>query len=168
MGSGSSVNGVFTAASVKEYPLSPSTQPFIGGAAAIHGTYVPRTTLQLTIGSSSVTASYDPAYDQPGNLASLAGAYQGSVGHITEQRPATFLMENGLLTIFGVQCTFAVPATPRGSVNMFNVSVSSSSCYNGPAILFYDTARRTMYALAAFYNGLLGFLDMWYAIGMRQ
>ena len=39
-GSGSSVNGVFTAASVKEYPMSPSAPPFLGEVATIHGTYV--------------------------------------------------------------------------------------------------------------------------------
>ena len=62
----------------------------------------------------------------------------------------------GNLTIYGGQCTTSVSATPRGTVNMFNISVSSPSCYNGPGILFYDSARRTMYALSAFYNGLLG------------
>ena len=103
------------------------------------------------------------------NLASLAGFYQGSVGHITEKASAMSVMDSGgNLTIYGVQCTTSVSATPRGMVNMFNVSVSSPSCYNGPGILFYDSARRTMYALSAFYNGLLGFLDMWYAIGTRQ
>jgi len=168
-GSGSSVNGNFDATSIKEYPLSPSKPPLSGGAAAIHGTYVPRTTLQLTIGSSSVTASYDPTYDQPGNLASLAGTYQGFVGHITEQAPAMSIMDSGgNLTISGTQCVTAVSATPRGTVNMFNISVSSSSCYNGPGIMFYDSAGKKLYALAAFYNGLLGFPDMWYAIGTRQ
>jgi hypothetical protein len=168
-GSGTSVNGNFNATSVKEYPLSPTQPPFLGGATAIHGTYVPRSTLQLTIGSSSVTAAYDPTYDQPANLASLAGAYDGTVGHITEQRPATLVMDNvGNLTINGVQCVFAVSANARGRVNMFNISVSSSSCYNGPGVMFYDSARRKLYALAAFYNGLLGFLDVWYAIGTRQ
>jgi len=167
-GSSSSVNGVFNATDVKEYPMSPSSPPFIGGTPTVHGTYVPRTTLQLNFGLSSVTASYDPTYDQPGNLASLAGVYQGFVGHVTEQAAAMSVMDNqGNLTIYGVQCTTVVSATPRGTVNLFNVSVNSPTCYNGPGILFYDSARRKLYALSAFYNGLLGFLDMWYAIGTR-
>jgi hypothetical protein len=158
------VNGVFTAASVKEYPMSPSGQPFIGGAAAMHGTYVPRTTLQLTIGSSSVTASYDPTYDQPGNLASLAGEYQGFIGYSAGNAPAMSSMDTqGNLTIYH-RCITAVSATPRGTVNIFNISISASDCFNGPGILFYDSARRKMYALAVFSNGS----DMWYAIGTRQ
>ena len=88
-GSSSSVSGKFTSTDVKEYPLSPFTPPFVGGAGAINGTYVPGSSMQLTIGSSSVSATYIPAYDLPANFASLAGSYAGSSGHITEQRPMT-------------------------------------------------------------------------------
>ena len=168
-GTSSSSNGVFTAASATEYPMYPSAPPYLGEVAKMHGTYVPRTTLALTFGSTSVTAAYDSTYDKPASLASLAGVYQGSVGHVTEQRPATAIVDNaGNLTISGIQCVTTASATPRGTVNMFNILVSSSSCYNGPAILFYDSARRTMIALAAFYNGLLGFPDLWYTIATRQ
>lgn len=168
-GSGSSVSGKFTSTDVKEYPLSPSTPPFIGGASAINGTYVSGSSLQLTIGSSSVSATYIPAYDQPANFASVAGAYRGSVGHITEQRNMTASMDaQGNLTINGVQCDFRITAAARGAVNVFNVSVTSSSCYQGPGILIYDDASRKLIALAAFYNRLLGDPDLWYAIGTRQ
>jgi len=154
--------------------LAPDKPPFIGGAASINGTYVPRSSLQLAIGSSSVSASYVATYDQPVDFANLAGLYRGSVGHITEQRDATANMDSegtqGILRIYGSQCDFLVTATPRGAVNVSNISVTNSrgSCYQGPGILIYDDASRKLTALAAFHNGLLGFPDLWYSIGTRQ
>jgi hypothetical protein len=168
-GSGTSADGKFTSTDVKEYALSLDPRPFIGGAASITGTYVPRTSLHLNIGKSSVKASYVPAYDRPADLASLAGTYDGTVGHITEQRSATATMDaRGELTILGVQCNFSVSATPRRSVNVLDISVASGSCYGGPGILIYDEARGKLTALSAFYNVQLGFPDLWYSFLGRR
>jgi len=168
-GSGSAVSGKFTSTDAKEYRLSPAAPSFIGGASPINGTYVPGSSMQLTIGTSTVSATYVAAYDQPANLASFAGNYQGSTGHITEQRNATASMDTtGNLTIYGVQCEIRVAAAARGAVNVLNISVTSGSCYQGPGVMIYDDASRKLFALAAFYNGLLGFPDLWYAIVTRD
>ena len=75
----------------------------------------------------------------------------------------------GKLTIYGVQCVTQVDATARGAVNVFNISVTSSSCYNGPGVMIYDERSRTLIALSpAFMNPVLGFIDLWYAIAKRQ
>ncbi len=34
--------------------------------------------------------------------------------------------------------------------------------------MFFDDASQKLYLLAPFYNGLLGFPDMWHAVGTRK
>ena len=77
---------------------------------------------------------------------------------------------SGYLTVLGVQCDYVITATQRGTVNVSNSAVTNSRgrCFEGPGILVYDVASRKLFALAAFYNGLLGFPDLWYAIVTRR
>lgn len=169
-GSGITAGGTFTSADVKEYPLSPSAPPFAGGAGAIHGTYVPGSSMQLTIGSTSVSATYVPDYDVPANPASLAGSYAGTTGHITEQRPTTASIDTqGNLTIYGDQCVFKATAAARGMVNVFDMSIASKTCYRGPAVMIYDDASRKLIVLSpSFFNSIIGSQDLWYAIAEKQ
>lgn len=169
-GTGLSADGTFTSTDVKAYPLSPSAPPFAGGAGAISGTYVPGSSMQLTIGSSSVSATYLPAYDGPADPSALAGSYAGTVGHITEQRPMSASVDaQGNLTIYGEQCVFRIAAAARGATNVFDVSVTSKSCYRGPAVMMYDDASRKLIVLSpSFFNAVIGSEDLWYAIAERQ
>lgn len=170
VGTLTSANGTLTSNDVQEYPLTVPA-PFAGGTTStLRGTYVPGSSMQLTIGSSTVSATYDPAYDRPADLASFAGTYAGSTGHVTESLPMTASMDaQGKLRIQGTQCVFQVVATPHGNVNVLDINVTSGTCYRGGGVMFYDEAAHALVALSpVFINPNFGIADLWFSIGTRQ
>jgi len=168
-GSATAADGQFTSTQNANYSLTGFLAPFAGGGTPLTGTYVAKTSLQLTNGLTSLSAVYDDGYDHPATLASLAGQYSVMQGHITESFGVTALInDQGQITMQGRECTFTGTLTPRGSENVFNMTIRSNGCFNGTGILYYDVANQKIYGLAQFYNGLLGFEDMYHVIGTRQ
>ena len=101
--------------------------------ATISGTYVPRSSLNGTItsafGSTTFTSTYDSTYEQPASLSAAAGSYSGvaaTIAGTTAGAGNAVVMLDTAGTFSGttIGCAFAGAITPRGGVNVFNVSVT--------------------------------------------
>lgn len=118
------------------------------------GTYTRKTTLQLqTSGGVAVTTSFSPSYDQPTNLAEVAGVYNGQGQTVRSAPAAQRLTVTGTGSFTGgvTDCTVSGVLLPRSpSKGVFNVFINregtqcplgSTGTFQGVAI--YDaTARR--------------------------
>ncbi|MEO8345541.1 MAG: hypothetical protein ABI607_07590 [Betaproteobacteria bacterium] len=170
-GSASTENGKFMSTELGDFSLTPIPTGFIGGDLPISGTFVPRGSLQLSNGQSSVTAAYDNAYDTQVTLASLAGPWTVSVGHVTQGVVTTGLMDSqGHMTVSAIGCDFVVTLTPRGTTNVFNMKVVTTrgGCTSPiSGHFFYDAANQKIFGLAKFYEQGGGPVDMFHLIGTR-
>jgi hypothetical protein len=164
-GSLTSANGIFTSSSGLDFAIGYAVAPF-----TVSGTYVPQQSITGTWSSVGLvwnfSASYDPTYRQPASLASLAGSYVGSVASSLGWQTATVaIAANGaFIGSAGPGCSFNGTAAPRGSVNLFNISVhfQGGTCLFGTGTLsgigYYDTDTRTLYAAAPNATRTDGFL----------
>jgi hypothetical protein len=153
-GNGTSVDGNFTSADAR----GPG---FMGFAVplAVNATYRAHSTLQGFIstgnGGTGFAANYIAAYDQPASLAAAAGSYSGS-GLSSGGVAAVVLTvnEDGVVSGTSPGCSFGGAALPRGTVNVYNLSLTSHNlgCPFGmdtlKGIAYYDTASRTLHAAA--------------------
>jgi hypothetical protein len=174
-GSASAAGGQLTSSDAMDFPIAIAAET-VGAAkpATISGSYVAKSTLQLTIVQGTVTrtltATYDATYDQPASLAVAAGSYSGYTGHAGGALNATFTVDSsGRLTGENSACAFAGRITPHGSVNVFDFTVSSTSlCIfgHGPisGVLYYDPASHQIHGFAPFDTRA----DEWYLIGTKQ
>ena len=131
-GSSTALNGALTSSDGGDFPIKVYDNP-AGHAvsATVSGTYVPRVSLQLTIGEGStsrtLSASYDAEYEHPASLTAAAGTYTGDSGSVSGATGATFTLDaNGNLSGSDNTrgCTFQGKVTPHKSVNVFDWSVT--------------------------------------------
>jgi hypothetical protein len=163
-GSVTSANGLFTSSTGLDFAIGYGVFPF-----AMSGTYVPQTSISGAAtengANTQFTGSYVSAYQQPASLASLAGSYAGSVASSVGWGSATVAISaNGTFIGSGPGCSFNGTASPRGSVNVFNLSIhfQGGQCLFGTSTLmgvgFYDASSRTLYAAAPNATRTDGFL----------
>jgi hypothetical protein len=172
-GSSIEMNGIFTSSDGVDFPTTFST---FGGLTTVSGSYVSRSSLQLTLveaaGTRSFLASYDATYEQPASLAAVAGSYAGISGHVSDPFPMTASIDfNGNIMVTHPLCTFVGTAVPHGSVNVFDLSVTTTSgvCLNGVGntvngVLYYDATKHQIHGLAPFSLRT----DEWFLIGTKQ
>jgi len=143
--------------------------------AAVAGTYVPRSALNGTISEAGGTvtfgALYSPLYEQPANLAAAAGTYSGAAGTSASGGNAVItLSATGAFSGSTTGCSFAGTLTPRGGVNVFNLSVTfqGGGCSFGTSTIFgiayYDAGSGELLATAPNATRTDGFL----ALGTKQ
>jgi hypothetical protein len=173
-GSSSAISGKFTSSDAVDFPTSVVTVS--GGATAVSGSYISRSSLQLTMveptGTRSFSASYDATYEQPASLAAIAGSYTGTSGHVSDPFPMTASIDlNGHIMVTHPLCTFVGTAVPHGSVNVFDLSVTTTSgvCLNGTGntvngVLYYDATKHQIHGFAPFSFRT----DEWFLIGTKQ
>ena len=143
--------------------------------AAISGTYVPRASLSGAIaeasGSVTFVTFYSSVYEQPASLSAAAGTYSGVAGTSTGGGDVVItLSTTGAFLGSATGCSFAGTLTPRGGVNVFNLSVTfqGGGCSFGTStimgIAYYDAASSELLAVAPNATRTDGFL----AIGTKQ
>lgn len=167
-GTAATAGGSFTSTDLGDYAVRPTSSGFIGGDRPINGTFVPRTSLQLSNGQSSVAAIYDTAFDTQVPLANLAGTWAVSVGHITQSANTTAVMDSlGHMTVTFLGCDLAISITPRGTTNVFNMVVVSTrgECHRVAGEFFYDAANQKIFGLGKFVED--AGVDMFHLIGTR-
>jgi hypothetical protein len=159
-GSSSAANGTFASSDGADFPIALAAET-AGSAtpAAVSGTYVPRTSLQLSILESTATrtftASYDPGFEQAANLAAAAGTYTGRTGHVSGAISATFTLDSsGSLVGHNGACNFTGIVTPHKSVNVFDWTIAGPNCIFGKAgasgVMYYDEVNRELNGFAPF------------------
>jgi hypothetical protein len=187
-GSSTALNGTLTSSDGLDFPIQAADNP-LGHwlPATVGGTYVPRASLQLTIGEGSasrtVSASYDPDYDHPASLAAAAGTYSGRSGSVNGATCAMFTVDaNGNLSGSNCGgCTFQGTITPHKSVNVFDWSVTvTGGCPPGGApvtgVLYYDVTSAQIHAFAPCRSDVAACLtaygnqpaNLYYWIGTKQ
>ena len=143
--------------------------------AAVSGSYVPRSSINGVITDAaqhaSFTASYSAIYDQPASLAAAAGTYSGVTGTSATGGNAVFtLSAAGAFSGSSAGCSFAGTLSPRGNVNIFNLSITfqGGGCIFGTStivgIAYYDAGSHELLAIAPNTTRTDGFL----AIGTKQ
>jgi hypothetical protein len=164
-GNASAANGQFNSSNAKDFNISG-----LGVTnGAIAGTYVPRTSLNGTFtsgyGTSTFSATYLPVYDQPASLAAAAGTYSGQAASSAGiQNVVVTINAAGAVSGAAVGCSFSGTATPRGSVDIFNLSVTfqGGACIFGTSTLagiaYYDVPQHALYAAAPNASRTDGFL----------
>jgi len=159
-GSSSAANGNFASSDGADFPISFAAET-AGSAtsAAVSGTYVPRTSLQLSIVESTATrtftASYDAGFEQPASLAAAAGTYTGKTGHVSGAIPASFTLDSsGNIVGHNAACSFTGTVTPHKSVNVFDWTIVGPNCVFGRAgasgVMYYDETNRELNGFAPF------------------
>ncbi len=154
-GSASTADRKFTSTDLGDFALTPISSGFVGGDLPISGTFVPGDSLQLSNGQSSVTAVYDNVFDTQATLASLAGSWTVSMGHTTQSTMVTGLMDSlGHMTVSALGCDFAVNIAPRGTTNVFSMTVVANrgNCTRVVGDFFYDAANQKIFGLGTFYE----------------
>lgn len=130
------------------------------GSASYTGAFVANSRITVTTSaSSSLTATYVAAYDQPASLSSLAGTFSGTgvTGTTNPQANAVTVSASGAITVPTNQgCGVTGTATPRASgKNIFDVAVTfnGSTCALGngattQGIAYFNTTTRRLLVLA--------------------
>lgn len=137
--------------------------------ASIVGNFTPRSTITGAIASAlgvvSYSLVYQAIYEQPASLLLTAGTYAGTAATSLGSQPVLLSISTaGAITGSASGCSFAGTATPRGSVNVFNVSIrfNGGLCQFGTATLtgigYFDAATRTIYSVAPNSSRTDGFL----------
>ncbi len=126
-GTGVSSNGTFTSTS----GIDINFDNHIVTAGSLSGTYTPQKSFGGTVvrGSGPTTFSllYESDYDQPINLAAVAGTYGGIAANAVEFIPATVTVTaSGALTGIASDCRYTGTVAPRGSTSMLNVTIGFS------------------------------------------
>ena len=144
-------------------------------SSSISGSFVPQSSLNgmITLASQPATfsATYDPDYWEPASLAEAAGSYSGYAATSASTIFANFTLgADGAFSGTSPGCSFAGRITPRGSVNVFDLSVTfqGGMCSFGTSTLtgiaFYDVGSNELLAMAPNAARTDGFV----AIGTRQ
>ena len=164
-GTATAINGQFNSSNAKDFNFAG-----LGVTnAAITGTYVPRTSLNgvitSSLGSASFTASYDSSYDQPARLVDAAGTYSGTVVSSAGLSSAVVTVSaTGVVSGAGPGCSFGGVASPRGTVNVLDLSVTFNGgmCVFGTntltGIALYDAVSGQLIAIAPNASRTDGFL----------
>ena len=127
--------------------------------SSISGSFVPQSSLNGTITVASqqaiFSATYDPDYWEPASLAAAAGSYSGYAATSSNATLASFtLAADGAFSGSSAGCSFAGTLTPRGSVSVFDLSVTfqGGMCSFGTSTLtgiaFYDAGSNELLAMA--------------------
>jgi len=152
-GTGTAADGTFASLRARSIPLRSA---FAGGGSSVTGTYLPHSTLDLTIGSGAsaqaISARYDASYDSPGQLAALAGSYKGVSGHVTDPFVTTFSVDaTGTMHVLG-GCSHVAFVAPRGATGVFDVRLRNGclppSAPEQQGILFFDATQQAITLLA--------------------
>ncbi len=152
-GSGNAADGVFTSSDARDFALR------LGGFGF----------------ASTVSVTYDAAYGKPASLSALSGSYNGLSGHLDDagSTMTASIDSNGVISAGNPGgCQFSGTATPRASVNVFDLAIQADSgpCLGGPGlrqygILYYDEAARQFYAFIPFNSGRP---DMQFLVGAKS
>jgi hypothetical protein len=147
--------------------------------ASVTGNYIARNSLALSYitptGPATAAFTYDPTYEQPADVASLAGSYLGTTGHVNDTYSGAITIDAaGNMTIAsGNGCRFSGKAAPHANVNVFNVTIVTTSgfCLGGPGSTFsgtmvYETATRKLFTYVPFTADRS--TDMWFGLGTKQ
>ena len=166
-GSSSAIDGTFTSSLARNVPYRGT---FAGGGAAISGTSVAGSSLQLTVGTGAtaetITASYDVAYGIPASLAAVAGSYSGYNTHYQDTliHGTIKIDAAGAVTMVG-QCSFGGSVTPHGTTGVFDFRlVSHGVCLGGAGntatgVLWYDDAASRIMGLLPFFSDDMVFVN---------
>jgi hypothetical protein len=165
-GDSTAANGLFTSSNARDFGIASDVY-----STLISGSYIPRTSISGVATeqglSTAFTAHYDPSYEQPATLAAIEGNYSGSAASSAGWQPlAVSISSTGALAGSGQGCNFSGTATPRGNVNVYNISVNvlggvcifGTSTFTG--IAYFDPTTRTIYAAAPNASRTDGFLFM--------
>lgn len=106
--------------------------------------------------SFAFSTQYNPVYEQPANATLATGTYAGNaLSPAGTQTAFMTLQANGTITgVVASNCNFSGVATPRGSVNVFNLSITfrGGPCPLGTDTLtgigFYDIPNKQFYVAA--------------------
>jgi hypothetical protein len=178
-GTATTAGGAFSSADAMDFPIAQGAETGgFGSAASVSGSYVAKTSLQLSLsghGSArSLGASYVSGSDQPASLAAAAGAYQGWTGHAGGRQAATVSLDSAgnFRGSNAAGCVLTGTVTPRASVNAFDWTITGGptglNCIfgRGPisGVLYYDAAARQLRAFAPY----AGRIDEYFLIGTKQ
>lgn len=154
-GHGTSIDGSFETTDAKDFRVGAGS----AGSAALSADYLPRSSLagdlSYAFGNTSFTSTYQAVYEQPASLAAASGTYQGLAGTAAGVQPVTLTASpGGAISGSASGCTFSGTTTPRGSVNIFDFSITfdGGGCLFGTSTLvgfaFYDAATGELLAFA--------------------
>jgi hypothetical protein len=175
-GTSTASNGQFNSSDGIDFPVAAQNETNgVPVAATVGGSYVSRSSLQLTVteatGARTFSASYDARYEHAASLDAVAGSYTGITGHAAGKLDASVLVNSdGTLAGTNAGCTFRGTLTPHKSVAAFDFTVSAAPgnlCIFGKGpitgVLYYDEVNRQIYGLAPFG----GRVDLWYLFGAK-
>lgn len=155
-GTGQASNGSFTVQDAVDINFNGSGVNMV----SISASYFAKSSLSgvLTnknLESFAFSTQYNPVYEQPANAALATGTYAGNALSPTGAQPAFMTLQaNGTITGVVSNCSFSGIATPRGSVNVFNLSITfrGGSCTFGTdtvtGVGFYDIPNKQFYLAA--------------------
>lgn len=151
-GTGTSNLGSFTSSDTRDFNLEGAGIL----AATISGSYVQKNTFNGTIAylngaTGNFTTTYDSDYELAPDINLVAGNYFGV--RADNQTVGVTLDAAGAVSGSSSDgCTFAGSFSPRGTGNVFNVTVTfaGGSCSNGTntvtGVAFYDAATRRLFS----------------------
>jgi len=124
-GTGVSSNGTYTSTAGIDINFGNHTVT----AGSLSGTYAPQNSFAGTVVRGAVpttfSANYQPEYDQPINLAAVAGTYIGFAATAVEFNPATVTISaSGALTGIASPCTYTGTVAPRGNTQILDVTIA--------------------------------------------
>ena len=149
-GSANFGNGAFGSSNARDFNIFPFGAVI---PATVSGTYVPGVTLAGTIAEGGTTITFTTQYEAnstfPASLSAVAGTYSGRVASSAGDQPATITVTPaGGIAGNAAGCTFSGTATPRATVNIFDVTVR----FNGGVCLF---GTATLRGVAHYGEGVL-------------
>ncbi|MBS0345262.1 MAG: hypothetical protein JSR69_02275 [Proteobacteria bacterium] len=157
-GTGQSNSGSFTVKEAVDFNFSGSSATQLD----ISASYFAKSSLRgllsyATRETKSFTAQYNPVYEQPASASLATGTYAGNVISAAGRQSAFMTLQaNGTVTgvVAESECNLSGTATPRGAVNVFNLSLTlrGSSCPFGSdnlaGIGFYDIPSKQFFIAA--------------------
>lgn len=155
-GTGQSSSGSFTAKDAVDFNFSGSNATQL----SISASYFAKSSLRgllsyATRETKSFTAQYNPVYEQPASASLATGTYAGNVISAAGRQTAFMTLQaNGTVTGVVAECNLSGTATPRGAVNVFNLSLTlrGSTCPFGSDTLagigFYDIPSKQFFIAA--------------------
>ena len=163
-----------------------STEPFYadlssvlaGSGAPVQGTFSAGS-LRINVGTDELTATYDPAYDEPADVASLAGTYTGASGHQANRlgppgTTKTSIDAQGNIVVNGANCTTTGQLVRSTTAGGFEVALTGAgSCVfltSLRAFVVYDAATRRIAVLSTVFRNFLygGADDVYVMFGTRD
>ena len=168
-GTATAANGAIVSTRGRNVALRINTMA--GGSNSVTGLYVPKTSLNLTIGSGATAetaaATYDPAYDTQASAALVAGTYKGWSGHSLDAFPSTTTIDaTGKLTVNG-GCNHRGRIVPRGTTGIFDLTLMNGCALPGAppqtGIVIFDAVRNSIAAISPLNDD-----DIVFVVGDRQ